>query len=92
MEIWTPKDEAIPVYKCNVCGWHFTSDEQKQWQSHVGDCARKNMDKILAKRPKGAIFGPDDVDKEAEAHLKKVGERMLKEGRWELKPEEKVET
>lgn len=78
------------VYHCTVCGWGFTGNEQREWQRHVGECARKNMDEIRAKSKQMAVFDEENWDPEVAAHMRKVGQRMLKEGRLEVKPEERA--
>jgi hypothetical protein len=83
--------EPEPVaYKCNVCGWGFTASESREWQKHVGDCARQNMTEIVAKSPKGTVWDDEEWSPEASKHVREVGERMLKEGRLEMKPSERV--
>lgn len=85
--IWVPQDTSrTPAYRCNICGTRFYDGEQRQWQKHVGDCARANLDDLkLLNKP---IF--EDPDPEVTVHLRKVGRRMIAEGRLEVKPEERA--
>lgn len=90
-------DAAPPVRVvgvCNVCGAEFGEGQEQTWQKHVGNCARKHMDEILAMRPsqrnKGGPFDPDTWDPEVEAHMREVGRRMLREGRLEVLPHERA--
>src|SRR5438552_18365309 len=90
-------DAAPPtrvVGVCHVCGSEFGEGQEQTWQKHVGDCARKHMDEILAMRPsernKGGPFDPETWDPEVEAHMAEVGRRMLRERRLEVLPHERA--
>lgn len=80
--------EDVIVGKCLVpgCGATFYQGQEQQWQRHVGDCARENMDAIREKMHRLSIF--DDFDPEVTAHLRKVGKRMLAERRMTVLPHE----
>lgn len=95
LNIWIPPEYREPNGHCNVCGedlFGTVGDMQK----HMAACARAHLDEIRAAAPsatrKGGPFDPELWDPEAEAHLRKVGERMLKEGRLEMLPNERVES
>jgi len=83
-----------PAFACNVCGSQFPNEQRAVYERHVGECARAHEAEILAMRPsvrlKGGPFDPESWDPEAEAHMRKVGERMLREGRMEVKPAERA--
>jgi hypothetical protein len=90
-------DAAPPtrvVGVCHVCGAKFGEGSETAWQRHVGECARAHMDEIMAARPsqalKGGPFDPESWDPEVEAHMRKVGETMLREGRMEVLPHERA--
>jgi hypothetical protein len=57
-------------------------------------CARRHLDEIRASSPRernrGGPFDPDQWDPEIDAHMKRVGERMLKEGRLEMDRSERA--
>lgn len=89
MELILPNKEKI-AFRCNVCGEGYADSEKLIWQQHVGNCARRNIDEIRAKSPQGTIWDDREWSPEATKHVRKVGERMLKEGRLEMKPEERV--
>ena|SRR5215831_6563354 len=82
------------AFRCNVCGAGFPQEQAAVWQRHVGECARRNMDEILASRPsernRGGPFDPESWDPELEAHMREVGRTMLREGRMEVKRSERA--
>lgn len=93
LNVWIPPQYREPTGHCNVCGedlYGTVGDAQK----HMGACARANIDAIRAAAPsqkrKGGPFDPDLWDPEVEEHLRKVGKRMLAEGRMEVLPSEKA--
>ena len=93
LNIWIPPEYREPTGHCNVCGedlFGTVGDMQK----HMGACARANIDAIRAAAPsaknKGGPFDPELWDPEAEAHLREVGKRMLREGRLETLPNERI--
>ena len=78
--------------RCLTCDARFYSGQELQWQTHVGRCARQHMDEIQQMRPsvrnKGTMWEPQDPD--IEKHFRKVGERMQKEGRKVVLPNERA--
>jgi hypothetical protein len=91
--IYVPSDYAdrqVIVGRCLVpgCGAIFHAGEEAAWQRHVGKCARANMDKIKAATKLPAAM--EDWDPEITAHMRGVGERMIEEGRLEIKPNERA--
>jgi hypothetical protein len=90
-------DAAAPTHVvgvCHVCGSEFGEGQEQVWQRHVGDCARRHMDEILAMRPsernKGGPWDPETWDPEVDAHMREVGRRMLRERRLEVLPHERA--
>lgn len=84
---------------CHVCQMlgretRFYAGEEQAWQRHVGRCARANLEEIRARAPRerqrGTPFDPDVWDPEEEAHMLRVGQRMLAEGRMELRRNERA--
>ena len=98
MQIYVPGEYASRVEAgeligyCRVCGAEFFQGQEATWQRHVGECARENMDELIAESPrtKMPLFQPEAWDPELERHLSKVGKQMLKEGRFESKPSERA--
>lgn len=80
----------IIVGRCEVpgCGAVFHEGEEAAWQAHVGPCARRNLDRIHSVMKGRHLPAFDDFDPEVSEHLRRVGERMLREGRMEVKPNE----
>jgi hypothetical protein len=78
------------VGRCLVpgCGARFYAGEEAAWQKHVGRCARANIDRIKAATEQPAIM--EDFDPEVSKHMRDVGERMIDEGRLEVRPSERA--
>lgn len=83
-------NDAEPTGRCYTCGVPFFSREEGE--RHMGPCARSRMDELKALRVSERLPFMDEEawDPEVAAHLRKVGDRMLKEGRWEVKPSERA--
>jgi hypothetical protein len=92
-EILVPRGyEQAPKYRCRVCGAAFWDGQESKYESHVGACARAELEALKADSPKARMPWSDEEnwDPEAAEHLRKVGERMLAEGRLETKPSERI--
>lgn len=78
---------------CERQGLPFYRGQEDEWQRHAGWCARRNRDEIGAhieeRKEARKIFDPNTWDPEWAAHQKKVGKRMLEEGRLVPKPHER---
>jgi hypothetical protein len=79
---------------CHTCGERFdTAGSEQAWQEHVGKCARRHLGEIMtaraAKKKRMAVFDTDTWDPEYEAHMRRVGERMIREGRLVTRPNER---
>jgi hypothetical protein len=87
-------DDARIVGVCHICDAKFGEGQEQAWERHVGKCARAHIDEIRANTPKakqkGTVFDPDSFDPEIESYMLEVGKRMLREGRWEVKPNERA--
>lgn len=79
-----------PVGECYSCGIPFFSREEGE--RHMGPCARKHQAELMAQAVKRRIpiFDPENWDPEVERHMRKVGKRMIREGRLEVKPNERA--
>lgn len=78
---------------CHICGEEFHRGEEQDWQKHVYRCAMDNLPEIMAEREEQkkrmAIFH-ESANPDVDAHLAKVGERMLREGRLVMKKSERI--
>jgi hypothetical protein len=103
LQILVPRGfEDKPVGRCMACAparardglgpLTFYAGQEEQWQAHVAACATRNLDDLRAlapsERAKGTIFAEDQQDRELEAHYAAVRERMRREGRTEVRPNE----
>lgn len=101
LEVLVPRDYAedpafvcrVPVGEEDMCGKVFYRHERAAFERHVGECARANMDAIHARSPRARmpVFDEENWDPEAAAYLKRVGERMLREGRLVTKKNERLD-
>lgn len=100
LTLYVPKgyeDRGSLVGRCLVpgCGAQFYQGEEGAWQRHVGDCARRHMDRIQAVSPqarfRGTVFDEDQWDPEVARYFRtRVGPRMKEEGRLEVRPNERA--
>jgi hypothetical protein len=83
-------NDAEPTGRCYTCGVPFYSREEGE--RHMGPCARSRLEEIQAERKSKRLPFMDEEswDPEVAAHMRKVGERMLAEGRMEVKPSERA--
>jgi hypothetical protein len=93
------RDDEEPSYVCTVpvadgeiCGRCWYDGEERAYQAHVGRCAREHMDQINRERlaARAPAFDEETWDPEIAEHMRKVGERMLKEGRLTVNPNERA--
>lgn len=80
----------VPINEEDLCLKGFYPGEERAFQRHVGICARQHRDAIEERRKRLAIFHEDAWDPEIAAHMRKVGERMKREGRLVVKPNERA--
>lgn len=73
----------------DICGKLFYPGEERQWQNHVGECARAHIAEIMERAPSNRFRWAEDQDPEYTEHMAKVGRQMRAEGRWETKPHER---
>jgi hypothetical protein len=68
--------------------------EEQAWQDHTVRCARRHIDEIRAMAPsekhKGTVFDPETWDPEIDEHMRKVGQRMIAEGRLTVRKSERA--
>jgi hypothetical protein len=92
------RDDEDPQFVCTVpvdvagtpCGREFYEDERLAFQHHVGACAREHMEHIQAQRLTARLPAFAPWDEEVEAHMRVVGERMRREGRLTVRPNERA--
>lgn len=86
-------DPGPRIGLCHICGEEFYRGHEQDWQNHVYKCAMDHLPEIMAEREaqkaRMAIFHESD-NPDRDAHLAKVGERMLKEGRLVMKRSERI--
>lgn len=80
----------VPVNAEDLCLQPFYPGEERAFQAHVGRCAREHRDAIEERRKRLALFREEAWDPEVAEHMRKVGERMKREGRLEVKPSERA--
>lgn len=97
LEIIVPREYAEPrPLKCNSpgCLQTFRVSEASLWQRHCVECGVRHLDEIRAIAPsvrdKGTIWDENQWDPEIAAHMRRVGERMLKDGDFEVHKHEQA--
>lgn len=87
-------EPPVMVGVCTTCDARFYRGQEEDWQRHVGPCARAHLGEIMdaraAKKKRLAALQPESWDVELEAHMAKVGERMKREGRLTVRPNERA--
>lgn len=86
-------DPGPRVGVCSTCDKRFYAGEEQAWQKHVGQCAMDHLPEILEARAEQkrrmAIFN-ESWNPDVDAHLAKVGEKMLREGRLVMHKSERI--
>lgn len=100
LQILVPRGhETKPIAVCRVpvgggrtCGTEFWPGQEAAFERHVRACVRKHEAEIHAESPRTRmpIFRPEAWDPELTAHMKRVGDRMLEEGRMTVKKNERA--
>lgn len=94
LSIWVPRgyEERPPTATCNMCGGAFAGEAEllRHFRTCILNAGHDHRAEEYEKRERLAIFQEENWDPEVSAHLRKVGERMLAEGRWEVKPNERA--
>lgn len=97
MTAWLPGTHGLILVReqtgfCDLCGVPFYSD--RDVRTHFATIEhREATEAARAEREaekQRLAFLHTDPDPEVTEHLRKVGKRMLAEGRWEVKPHEKA--
>ena len=94
--LWIPpsareseRDER--TFGCHLCLRTWPKRQRREWEQHFAQCVSDHRDEIArlsdAQRLGGVL---DPMDPEIAEHMRKVGERMIREGRLEVKPNERA--
>jgi hypothetical protein len=78
---------------CHICGERFEeAGQEAEWQKHLGLCAKAHMAEIqeMVEERRKSVFHEDAWDPELASHMREVGERMIEEGRLEVRPNERA--
>jgi len=79
----------VPTGPRSVCGAEFTS--HASLMRHLrNECVSRHEQEIRTLSLKQRMPMFQSWDPEVDAHMKKVRDRMLKEGRWHVKPNERA--
>ncbi len=75
-----------------VCGRVFELEKEREYQRHLRRCTADHIDQIRQGSPRTRLpfLDPNAWDPEVEAHMRTVGERMIREGRLEVKKSERA--
>lgn len=86
-----------PKYRCRVptgdgevCGYPCWTE--KDIANHSVECAKRHEQEIAVNSPRYKLpvfYDPNHWDPEYEAHMLRVGKRMIEEGRDEILPHER---
>jgi hypothetical protein len=83
-----------PIGQCELCSVPFYSTRDAvshlQTAEHGDNVEWAREAREHQKRMLAVVHDPEFGDPEIEEHMRKVGKRMLAEGRWEVKPSEKA--
>lgn len=80
----------VPVNAEDLCLAMFYPGEERAFQKHCGECAHRHRDAIEERKNRLEIFREDAWDPEVAEHMRKVGQRMIREGRLVVKPHERA--
>ena len=81
-----------PIGGCELCGVPFYDhrDTVAHLQTIEHREAAEDMARYEAERKARLAMIYEHPDPEVQAHMEKVGKRMLEEGRWTVKPNERA--
>lgn len=82
----------VPVGPGETCGSAFWPGEERAFEQHVARCAKEHEAEIHNNSPrqKIPIFDEANWDPEVADHLRKVGSRMIREGRLTMHKSERA--
>jgi hypothetical protein len=75
-----------------VCGRTFPGDQEGEYLRHLRRCVSAHRDAIHAASPRTRVplLDPNLWDPEVDEHMRKVGRRMVEEGRLTVNPSERA--
>lgn len=86
--------DTVIVGVCHACGARFGPGQEEEWQRHMRPCYLQHEGEVRAEREERkkrlAIFQEESWDPELARHFRKVGDRMLREGRLTMHPNERA--
>lgn len=91
LTLWVPRGaETKPIGECYICGIPFF--DMREPTVHLPRCAREHGDVIRENSLKARlpIFDENEWDPEVARHMRRVGKRMIRERRLEVKPSERA--
>lgn len=92
--LWVPPAQRqthicrMPVSEDDICGQVFGSD--MELARHLKKCISANEAAMHAARLESRIPVLEHPDPELERHMREVGRRMLREGRWKVHKSERA--
>lgn len=100
--LWTPQQDMqdreptmvcrVPTGPDELCLKEFYPGEERAFAKHVGECFEAHRVEVAATSPRRlAAFDEETWDPEAFLALRETGRRMLREGRLETLPSERVD-
>ncbi len=92
MDLWIPNSAREVTGECYLCGVEFAAGDNvvAHLKSCVADAGHDHRMAEEERKERMAIFSEEAWDPEVAAHMRKVGERMLREGRLETKRSERA--
>lgn len=96
---WTPNGFGLLLQReetgrCDLCDVPFYSTRDAvahlQTIEHADAVGRARAEREQQKAMLPFIHDPEFGDPEIEAHMRRVGQRMRREGRWTVNPSEKA--
>jgi hypothetical protein len=91
LQILVPRDHSTVVGRCDLCELVFYDEAEAR--RHFERNARKHAEmanEMRQERLEERMPVFEEWDPEVAAHLRKVGERMKREGRLEVRPDERA--
>ena len=79
----------VPTGPRSICGAEFRSHESLV--RHLrNECVSRHEEEIHTSSLRARMPVLESWDPEVDAHMKRVGERMRREGRWTVRPSERA--
>jgi hypothetical protein len=75
MELWIPRSGA-PRFRCRICTTPFYEGEQRKYEFHVAQCAKRHHDELAAQSPTNMLpffYRVQDPEKEQALREGRIG-------------------